>query len=130
MVDFNDSATIATPAHDIVRVLILQARANFMDAWEYHNKLRGQGSSGNIDLVRARLRTLFYELQPGLKRKNEGEGYDSLYKQIKEKMDENTIEELFIKFNMYLDEIKLTRIDVRPNSDRTRWEEDNKAHDY
>lgn len=128
MVDFNNETTIGTPAVDIVRVLILQARYNLFEAWEYHQKMLFQGTEGNLSLVRARLGTMFLELQAGLKRRLSKLEYQNLLNRLKD--DTMTTDEAFdiiCLFNDILDKINLTKIDTKKVYDSSRVEKEHKA---
>ena len=120
MVDFNNEMTVSTPATDIVKVLILQRRNDVFDAYELWQKQEESGISGNgRSLVFARIKTLFLELQPMLKRKKNKEEYEQLTKDIS---DKNKIEDNIYVLNEFVDELKITKIDSRKIYDSSRAE--------
>lgn len=135
MVDFNNERTIGTPAVDIVRVLILQRRADLFEALEDYNKKDLAGFQAELNIVRARLFSLFLEIEAVLRRRMSKEDYESLeinnIEEMKTRILESEDKKEIMKYvhflNLQLDDIKLTRIDTRKSYDRTSWEEDNKA---
>lgn len=133
MVDFQNETTIGTPAADIVRVLILQRRADLFEAWESYKKKEYQGVDIGLDVVKARLESLFLELQAALKRrwtkkskKDQSNLYDDLLADIKSD-DPEVICKTIHQLNDYLDEIRLTRIDTKSNYDSTDVEVEHRA---
>ena len=128
MVDFNNDTTIGTPAVDIVRVLILQARANVYEALELYYKVKFSGVSARLNIVKARLITWFLEHQAYIKRIDEAK-----FKEIKKTLfnnsiDEATVLDLIFFFNELLDKLKITMIDTRKQYDRSKIEDENRAY--
>jgi len=127
MVDFNNETTIGTPAVDIVRILILQRHSDLIEAWEMYNKEKGKGIQVRIGVVRARLFSLYLQLQPSLKRRLKPKTYVVVDKQIREaEKEEEVIKQLYF-LNEYLDELRITRIDTKKQYDSTNTETENKA---
>ena len=127
MVDFNNETTIGTPALDIVRVLILQARNNVFEALEDYNKKEAQGIDTGLHIVRARLCTWFIEHQAYLKRTLPGDDYPKLYAEImKNNLNKARIMEIIEFLNGVLDNLNITKLDIKRRYDRTRVEEENK----
>jgi len=134
MVDFNNETTATVTATALVKILILQRRHDFLEAQEYYYKNLSDDVENNVglDMVLARLRTLFLELQPMLMRQWEG---DSVIKfrevfSKREKDDPLTIEIVlnhFIQLNGMLDAVGLLKIDNKKAYDTTSWEESNNA---
>lgn len=124
MVDFNNETTVSTPAVDIVRVLILQRRADLMEALEDYLKKEALGYAQNINIVRARLYTLFLEVSGMLKRRAP-EDYDRLKDSIRNLDEVEDIIKLILEFNDILDSIGLTKIDTRKKFDSTIAENEN-----
>ena len=125
MVNFNNESTIGTPAIDVVRILVLQARANLLEAWEVYRKQMGAGIQADINVVYARSYTLFDELRAGINRGRTKEQYEELENWIKTKGEDSLIK-AFEFMNAYLDGIRLTRLDTKQVFDRSRFEEENK----
>lgn len=126
MVDFNNDNTIGTPAVDIVRVLILEKRTNVIEALETINK---RDSTDNYDnsLLKSRMQSLFWEMQGMLERKKNHKDHKESIQEINHVLfsKKPTLEELMKVFgilNLYLDDIRLTRIDNNTQYDRRRVE--------
>lgn len=126
MVDFENETTIGTPAVDIVRVLILQRRADLFEAWESYNKEENQEIQTDLSIVKARLSTLFLELQGGLKRRLKPLVYNKLVKDLESK-EADELMKITLTLNEYLDGLNLTKIDTKKKYDKTRVEEEHKA---
>lgn len=126
MVDFNSEQTLSAPATDIVRVLILQYRADTFEALgDYLKKEANTDPPTNI--LRARIFLWFTELEAGIKRRyNAGEEYIKLKKLVKSEDFDRLLEAIEL-LNEECDTIRLTRIDTRQNYDRTRVEQENKV---
>lgn len=126
MVDFHNEATVATPAADIVRVLILQRRNDLIESIEYYSKTTYASIQGSIAPVRARLLSLFLEIR-GLLSRRMDKSYFEKIPSIIEKADYDGLLDLTFKINEILDEVKLTRIDEKRVYDKNRTEEENKV---
>ena len=129
MVDFNNEATIGTPAAEIEKVSILQRRYDWIEAYEEYKKNKFKGQAQNLSIVRARLLSLFLEVQAMIKRKKP-EQYDDLKKACSEDTEEKNIVDAFLFINELLDELKLTRIDTKKVYDTTNVELENEEKDY
>lgn len=127
MVDFNNESTITTPAADVVKILILQRRNDFLEALEAYNKEKARGIQTDISIVKSRLMSLFLEIQPALRRTYSAEDYEELQVLI-DARDEQEIIRAFIAINTWLDDKKLIRIDTRKQYDRTIAENENKNY--
>jgi len=138
MVDFNNETTVSTPATNIVKVLLLQARAVLFEALEQYYTHKFNGITPNISVARARLLIAFLELQGYLKRtlpKDRAKEEQKTYSQVFEKLDSEEFEEKDMKdlvqfLNVKLDKLNITKIDTHKEYDRSSWEQDNKAHGY
>lgn len=124
MVDFNNETTVSTPAVDIVRVLILQRRADLMEALEDYLKKDSLGYSQSINIVKARLYTLFLEVSGMLKRRAP-EDYARLEVGIRGLDDVEDIIKIILEFNNILDSVGLTKIDTRKKFDSSIAENEN-----
>lgn len=136
MVDFNNEATIGTPAANVVKILILQARANVLEALEKYNQQASSGIESSSGFLVARLGSWFLEHQAYLKRTLNKKDYEELIKNWQGKILLNTdapsqeeILEMILHLNEICDKLRLTRIDLKANYDRTLIEEDNKHND-
>lgn len=127
MVDFNAGETVATPAADIVRVLLLQRRDYVIDSLEQYHQNTARGVEAGLHIVRARLRSLFYEMQAALKRRaGKNGGYDELLELLEGKKITD-LEKLFFYLNEELDTWKITRLDTQKRYDSTDVETENEA---
>lgn len=127
MVDFNNDATIGTPAIDIERISILQRRYDFIEALEDYRKKRLAGAGVSLSIVRARLGSLFYELQATFKRRLTPEKYNEIKEACLNSTKEETILDAFLFINEELDKISLIKIDTRSSFNFSIAEEDNKG---
>ncbi len=125
IVDFESETTIGTPAVDVVRILILQRRADVFEALEQYNKDNYANIQADLSVVRARLYSLFLELQGGLKRRLSDKEYTKIVKDLTNK-EEETVLKIILMFNEYLDTLKLTVIDTKKKYDKTRVEKEHK----
>ena len=126
MVDFNNETTIGTPAANVVRILILQRRADLFEAIESYNKSIEIGIQVSLGIIKSRLFSLWLELQAALKRKLTEPGYNLLLEKVH---SDNYLEliEVVYEFNEYLDAIRLTRIDTKEAYNPLSVEEENKS---
>jgi len=126
MVDFDNEATIGTPAVDVVRILILQRRADVFEAWEQYNKDKYSNIQTDLSIVRARLFSLFLELQGGLKRRLPPQEYTTLLYNLNSEKQEDILG-VILMLNEYLDSLNLTKIDTKKKYDKTRVEKEHKV---
>ncbi len=131
MVDFNNDSTIGTPAVDIERISILQRRYHLIEAYEEYKIKKYFGSQIPIHVVRARMLSLFIEIQATLKRRLKKNEYDELRKKvISEKTTDDEVYELIETINEELDEMRLTRVDTQKVYDSTDVEAENEVKGY
>lgn len=126
MVDFNNEATIGTPAGDVVKILILQRHYDLLEAVEHYNKQVAMGQEANISTVKARLYTLFIQIQAMLKRRLPSKEYEDFKEQIQSDDDQKILEAIY-RINEELDKINLTKIDTKKVYDSTNVEKENKV---
>lgn len=124
MVDFNNDATIGTPAIDVERISILQRRYDVIEALEDYKKKRMMGSEAPISFVRARLFSLFIEIQSCLKRRLKEEDYNQLLDTCLYDKDEEELIAAIFRINEELDAMRLIRIDTQKVYDATNVEEE------
>lgn len=138
MVNFNDNVTTGTPAVNLVRLLVLEARYNCFLALEYYNTKVSSGINIDQSTVRARLGTWFLEHQAYLERSNNIDPNDKpIYERIKENLffkrgnlNNKEILEIVYFLNKVIDRLKVTKLDTRIQFDTTDIEEDNKQNEY
>ena len=131
MVDFDNEATVGTPAVDVERISILQRRYELLEAYEVYKKRKFAGSSSDLNIVKARLLTLFLELQATLYRQiTEKDDYETLTRQCFKPTGEKDIIGAIYAINEILDKIHLTRVDTKKVYDSSDVETENKVKGY
>ena len=78
MVDFNQEATISTPAIDIMRVSILQARQNLLDSIEIYTQRKADGHKIPTSLMKSRLWRLYQEIEQTIQRHSKPEEFEEI----------------------------------------------------
>lgn len=119
MVDFNNDTTIGTPAADVVKILLLEKRNNLIEALEVYKKFDNRDVQADLSIVRARLLSLFLDVQAAFKRRIEPGEYEKIKIRVLQSKEEEEILEVIYLFNEYLDDIRLTRIDNKKTYDPT-----------
>jgi hypothetical protein len=128
MVNFNSDSTVSAPAADIMRILILQRRNDLLEAMESFYKVQDHGAEAEVFVVKARLKTFFWEVQAAIKRNSKEDEYTILETAVLTAQDITTIEDLYKKLNEYLDKLRLIRIDTRSQYDSLRVTQEDEAH--
>lgn len=128
MVNFEDSTTISTPSYEVEKITILQRRYDLLESLEYYEKLMFSGgtSDSSKSLVRARLRTLFRQLKPVIRRKLT----PTDFKAILHKLNSNEEADIYYCVDEvldFIDKLKITRIDNAKDLDTSQFEEMNKS---
>lgn len=138
MVDFNNETTVAQGSNEIVKITRIEKRYNLFEALEayYKAEFQGQDTAPELSVIRARALNLFFEMEGELTRKAESDAKNRkkndeplIIEDLKDTLKEGEEEELMkaISFlNLFLDNIGLTKIDVRNRFDSTRVEAENK----
>lgn len=136
MVDFNNEATIGTPSANVVKILLLEARANVFEALELYNKKIMDNLQANQNILKSRVATWFLEHQAYIKRTIKKEkDYQKVYDRFKklffstEQMKDEELLDLIIELNELIDNLRITRIDIKTPYKREDIEEDNKQND-
>lgn len=130
MVNFDNEATIGTPAVDIERVIILEKRNNLFEALEDYQNKKFSGVQADLNFVRSRLRILFFEIQATLKRRLGKKEYPIFRDGILKAESEGEILKYIYAINEILDEMRLTRIDTKKVYDSLNIEAENKEKGY
>lgn len=120
MVDFNNETTIGTPAADVVRILILEKREYFLNAQESYIVAVGKGINAEPYAVKARLHTLFLELQAAFKRKLPPEEYAWLLDRVRNPETFGDMVDTYMYINEWLDDMRIIRLDTKKQYDSTR----------
>lgn len=131
MVNFNDGQTISTPSLNINKIMILQRRAEFIDAYERWFEQAHQENENNLYLSRmvSKLNTLFLEIRSMLKRKLKQKNKLEEYNQLKIAINSNDSKKIISAFEYiddFLDQIQITPVDIKRQIDTSRIEEINK----
>lgn len=131
MVDFNNETTVTTPPSDIVKISILQRRYDLIEAYEDYKKRRFNGVNISLSVVRARLISMFLEIQAALKRRLELEDYTLIKNKClgKEITEEEVLDTIF-KINEELDSMRLIVPDTARVYNKFRVEEENKEKGF
>lgn len=130
MVNFNNENTISTPATDVMRILILERRANVIEAIEHYIKLRNNGTDiADLEILKARLFTMYLEVSAMLNNHLKPEEYAELQEQIGSDSFKDLVQ-AFHKIDGVLYDITLTKIDSKRNIDWSNIEATNKAYGY
>lgn len=127
MVNFDNEVTVGTPAIDIVRVLVLQAQSYCHDAWEDYRKKQDQGIEIGLSVVKSRLFTYWMKVQQVLSRKKEPEKFVELKKMLNSD-NETELLALTEELDNLLDELRITRLDIRVHYNRQSIETENMMH--
>jgi len=128
MVDFNNEATVSTPPGDIVKVAVLEARAQVIEALESYHIMESSDTElhRKKDILRGRILNLWYQIQAMVKRRIADEDYQKIAKVIySQKLEFDKMRDLYEWMNTFVDDMGLTYIDSRAKYDRTRVEDAN-----
>lgn len=127
MVDFSNETTVSTPPGDVVKIVVLEARAQVIEALEQYHIMESSDMelSRRKDILHGRILNLWYQLQAMVKRRNPPENYKQLTKILYGKPSFETMRATFEWMNEFIDDMGLTVIDNRPRYDRTIAEDAN-----
>ena len=115
MVDFNTEATISTPAIDIMRVQILEARHNLLNSIEIYKQRQADGHKIPTSLMKSRLWRVYQEIEQTIQRHSKPEEFEELETFMLDDKD-TQVEKIMFYMNIImtvLDTINLTRIDTK-----------------
>jgi hypothetical protein len=119
MVDYNNEVTISKPAQDIERIQVLERRAYAIDALGKYKESRAKKiRDGSEELFKASMLKLLSQVQGMYKRIKGDAQYRTLKKTIEEGKIKEQEEQLEI-INDFLDEIHLTRLDLKTKRNRS-----------
>ena len=129
-VDFTKDTMVGIAPLNIVKIGILEARENFILAYEdYSNIEEGQGTPSTRYII-ARMRSWFLKMQAYLKRKFDEADYLLIRDTIMydKNIELDTLLDLYYQLNQEMDAMGLTKIDTREVIDRTNVELVNRSH--
>ena len=112
MVDFDKEATVATPAVDVKRILMLQDRQYLKEAIGAYKKSVYAGIAADNNIIRSRLYELFLEVRAGIKRHIKGEDYEQLIEYVNSE-EIGEVLQAFEIIDDWLDHIGLTKVDTK-----------------
>jgi hypothetical protein len=133
VVDFNAETTVAQPAIDITRILLLEARNNAREAIEVYQKAAHAGTDPDTGVMQARVWSFWSEMRSALyrryKKKEETiRTFDTINYQLRhEDLEAERIIDIFERLNDELDDWKFTRLDGHEVIDTLHMENENKA---
>lgn len=126
---YKPETTVGMAPLDLVKLGILEARENFILAYEQYSQTIEQGGEPGVSFLISRLKTWFFKMQAYLHRKFKD--YDYLY--VKEmimdnpRLDINEILDLYYILNQEMDKMNLIKIDTKVLHDRSRVEVMNRS---
>lgn len=126
MVDFNNEVTVGLPAWNILKVLVLQRRDDFINALEAYNRALKQGIAARDYEVAARLNSLFQELRPHIRASVKPEDFAIIEAKATNPGGQKDIMDAWNYLNEWLYNKELTKWDGKKQYDRTRTERENK----
>ena len=111
MVDFDNETTITRPAADIERVLILQKREDFLNAFEQYSKQNRRNVQVETHVLGSRIEALFMQIEAMLRDHLKPEEFIALHEKVKSEEPEELIQSFFTISGLLRD-IHLTKIDT------------------
>ena len=126
MTIYSGEQTTAVSPQDLIKVVIIQRKEDFIEALESYNLYISKGADPNTHVIKARLISLFLCVQPAMKRTYTD--YDHVHKVINWDLRNITeIQDCFNHINTWLDFIEITRIDNKKRYNSLNAEDENKA---
>lgn len=131
MVDFNNDTTVTVAPAELIKIIILQRRHDFIEAQEHYFKFLSEDveTPVSLEMVLSRLRSFYIEIKGIVKRhwkEKETNDFETIFDRRKQ-LDIDAIIEKFMTLNDVLDEIGLLKIDNRRLYDERRVEQSNAA---
>lgn len=115
MVNFDNETTVTIPSYDLLKILILQRRESFIDAYEAYHRVTSKGVRAEFYEARARLRALFYEIQSAIKDSYKEDADFIELKRMIESNDQKDNLTAWYEIEDWLYKKKLTKFDNSPN---------------
>lgn len=125
MVNFEDSTTVATPPHDILRILVLQRRDSVLDAIEHYDRALLRSTALPLDLVRARIKALYEDVREPLEKSINKDDLEKIKAALKKK-EYDLLYDAWGIISRFLYDKKLTQWDAKVQYDSTRAEYENR----
>lgn len=133
MVDFNAETTVATPATDITRILILQYRDNAQGAIEAYIKARISGTDPPTSNLQSNVWSFWSQMKSALLRRHADNpamiaDLERTNNELRSTdMAAQDLIDIFDSLNDELDDWRLTRVDGRDVIDTLHVENENRA---
>lgn len=118
--------TLTVPPNDVLKILILEKRENLVESIESYHRVDGSGSTADIYEVKARLISLWLELQSAYKNDKGQEKHDLKEAEIKAAVSIDALVECFKWLSEWLYDKRLTKFDSKEHYDRSRVVSSNK----
>jgi len=125
MVNFNDGNTVTTAPFNIIKILILEKREDFLNALRHYYKNNTGGRSIPLVYVRSSLIVLYFEIQAHYNNWQKEKQNKNLIREIKSINNIERLEEIFSMIDKELYDHKLTRIDLQKETDVSNIEIEN-----
>lgn len=129
MVDFNNEGTVTTPSWDLLKILALEKRENLILSIEffYKNRLQGVDDDHDLNIIKARIWCLYFELEAWLKRTYDPVIIDELVSWI-ESNEYKIVFKAISFLAKFMDDKSLTKIDTKQVYNKRRTETENEMH--
>lgn len=137
MVNFNNETTVSTPAANLIKLLLIEARYNTFLAIETYNNKISNGVNSDQALVKSRLGIWYLEHQAYLDRVFNKQDDVTFLKAVKKDLFFNKkslsydrLIEIIEFLNNVMDKLRITKLDTKQQYDTTDIEADNLANEY
>lgn len=131
MVDWNNETTVGIPALDVMRIYLLEKKADCEEAWRWFRDKDFEDVEQSLAKVKSRLEVWYFVMEPMIQRHWKGNWNNTkidikdIEKQI-ENGETKDIRNIIKAFNSLLDYLKITRLDNKRTYDSSNIEEENK----
>lgn len=133
MVDFSNDSMISKPPIDIINLIVIEHWYNWRLAWEFYLKHKSNNNTIPTAECRSRLCSLFLSIIGLLKRKLAIELYNKIYIvccDLSKRPADTELLEAYLIISEVLDTCNLIKIDTKPQVNRQKIEESNRASGY
>jgi hypothetical protein len=131
MVDFNklqirsgDDITVGTPANDLIKTLIIEAKTNALIAFEDSISKSGQGSYPPVHTIQSRLFSYYATIREPVRERLNEEDFQQLEEDLNSE-DFNILKQTFYRLNQFVYELKITDIFTKKVYDTSDVESEN-----
>jgi len=127
MVDFNNNQTVTTAPKDLLNIMILESRFNLKEAIESYKRNKLKNNIDSIDEIKARLYSLYFEVQAPLELSLDKKDYEKFVQDI-DSEDFDVVFKACIFLNKWLYGKGLIKFDINKIYDGTNPEEENEVN--